>query len=149
MTVFYKFLWEVPSKLEARYFPLGTGFFWGFFLLNRQNPWSVMTKVICRHSPLKLETSFFIIKVKVQQYGWSMGSECYRFKFLEGIRLHWLFYVGLGEIRFLKWHNVISSNSWFLAILKEFSGLPLFKLIFFFLKLNRILTKIDISHVKS
>ena len=59
VTVFYKLLWEVPSKLEARYFPLGTGFFWGFFLLNRQNPWSVMTKVICRHSPLKLETNKF------------------------------------------------------------------------------------------
>ena len=38
--------------------------------------------------------------------------------------------MGYGEIRFLKWYDVINSNSWFLAILKEFSGLPLFKLIF-------------------
>ena len=63
---------------------------------------------------------------------------------------HWLFHEGFGEIRFSKWHNVINSNLWLLAISKEFyKGLPLFKLIFFFLKLNRILTKIDISCVKS
>ena len=52
--------------------------------------------------------------------------------FLEGIRLHWLFHAGFGEIRFLKWRDVVSSNSWFLAVLKGFSeGLPLFKLISF------------------
>ena len=49
----------------------------------------------------------------------------------------------IGEIRFLKLHDIINSNSWLLAMLKEFSGLPLFKLILFFLKLNRILTKLD------
>ena len=77
------------------------------------------------------------------------GQWCYRFKFLQEIRLHWLL-VGFGEIRFLKWHDVINSNSWFLAILKDFSDLPLlFKLIFFFSKLNRILTKIGTSCVKS
>ena len=59
-------------------------------------------------------------------------DDAIRFKFLEGIRLHWLFHVGFGEIRFLKWRDVINSSSWFLAILKGFSkGLPLFKLIFF------------------
>ena len=55
-----------------------------------------------------------------------------------------------GEIRFLMWRDVINSNSWLLAIIKEFSeGLPLFKVIFFVLKLKRVLTKIDISWVKS
>ena len=50
------------------------------------------------------------------------GQWCYRFKFLEGIRLHWLyvFHAGFDEIRFLKSCNLISSNSWFLAILKAF-----------------------------
>ena len=61
-----------------------------------------------------------------------------------------LFHSDFGEIRFLKLRNVINSNSWFLAVLKEFAeGLPLFKLIFFFLKLKRVLRKIDISCVKS
>ena len=49
------------------------------------------------------------------------GQWCYRFKFLEGIRLHWLFHAGFGEIRLLKWYDVIISNSWFLAISKGFS----------------------------
>ena len=72
---------------------------------------------------------FFLKKSEI----WAKyGQWCYRFKFLEEIRLHWLFHVGFGEIRFLKWHDVINSNSWFLAMLKNFSGLPLlFKLIFF------------------
>ena len=79
------------------------------------------------------------------------GQWCYRFKFLEEIRLHWLFHMGFEEIRLLKWHDVINSNSWLLAILKikEFSGLPFVQANIFFLKLNRILTKIDISCVKS
>ena len=45
---------------------------------------------------------------------------------------------------------VINSNSWFLAILNGLSeDLPLFKLMFFVLKLKIVLTKIDISRVKS
>ena len=48
----------------------------------------------------------------------------HHFKFLEEIRIYWLFHVCFGETRFLKWHDVINSNSWFLAILKKFSGLP-------------------------
>ena len=60
------------------------------------------------------------------------GHWCYRFKFLEGIRLHWLLRAGFGEIRFLKWRDAINLNSWFLAVLKGFpEGLPLFKLRFF------------------
>ena len=56
----------------------------------------------------------------------------------------------LERLDFFKWHDVINSNSWFLAILKEFSDLTLFKLIFFLkLTLNRILTKTDVSCVKS
>ena len=84
------------------------------------------------------------------KYGWSsMGSGCYRLKFLAEIRLHWLFHVGFGEIRFIKRHDVINSNSWFWAILREFSGFLLFMLIFFFLKLNIILTNIYISCVET
>ena len=42
------------------------------------------------------------------------------------------FHAGFGEIRFLKWRDVINSNSCFLAILNGFSeGLPLFMLIKF------------------
>ena len=60
-----------------------------------------------------------------------MGSDASCFKFLEGIRLHWMFHAGFWEIRFLKWRDVINSNSWFLAIFKGFSeGLPLFKQFF-------------------
>ena len=39
----------------------------------------------------------------------------YGFKFLEGIWLPWLSHVGFGEMRFLKWRDVINSNSCFLA----------------------------------
>ena len=55
-----------------------------------------------------------------------MGSRCYRFEFLEEIRLYLLFHVNFGEIRFLKWHDVINSNSWFWAILKGFSEVCLY-----------------------
>ena len=66
-----------------------------------------------------------------------------QFKFLQGIRLRWMFHV--GEIRFLKWRDVINSNPWFLAILKGFSeGLSLFKLPnIFLLKSKRILGTAD------
>ena len=41
-------------------------------------------------------------------------------------------FMGFGEIRFLKWHDVNNSNFWFLVILNRFSqGLYLFKQIFF------------------
>ena len=71
------------------------------------------------------------------------GQWCYSFKFLEGIKLHWLFHAGFGEVGFL-----FDANSWFFSILKWFrDGFPLFKLIFSFLKLKRILKKIDISGV--
>ena len=57
--------------------------------------------------------------------------------------------MGFGEIRFLKGHDVINSNSWFLVTLKELSGLLLFRLSnIFLLKLNTILTKTDISCFK-
>ena len=137
------------------YYPLGTGS--RFFLFSGQNPLSVM-KVICQQSlktwrkevliPPKLKfifkSSTWIVEVieldshvLVYWILWAKyGQWCYRFKFFEEIRLHWLFNVGFGEIRFLKWHYVTNSNSWFLAILKEFSGLPLFKLILFFLKIK-------------
>ena len=42
-----------------------------------------------------------------------------------------MFHAGFGEIRFLKWCDVINSNSWFLTILKGFS-FTAFKLTFFF-----------------
>ena len=73
-----------------------------------------------------LRILFFLKKSEI----WAKyGQWCYCFKFLKKIRLDWLFYVGFGEIRFSRWHGVISSNSWFLTILKAFI-LPLFKLFF-------------------
>ena len=62
-------------------------------------------------------------KKKNLKYGQINGQWCYRFKFLEVIRLQchwqWLFHVDFGEISLLKWHDEINSNSWILAILKE------------------------------
>ena len=80
-----------------------------------------------------------------------MGSDATALNFTKELdSTDCFFHAGFGEIRFLKLRNVINSNSWFLAVLKEFAeGLPLFKLIFFFLKLKRVLRKIDISCVKS
>ena len=74
---------------------------------------------------------------------------CYPFKFLEEIRFHWLFHVGFGEIGFLKWHDVINSNSSFLAILIKVFRFAFIQANIFFLKLNWILTKIDISCVSN
>ena len=76
---------------------------------------------------------------------------CYRFKFLEGIRLHWhWFHAGFGEIRFLKWRDVINSNSWLFGNIKWVSRRFTFiQANIFFLKLKSILTKIDSSCVKS
>ena len=46
------------------------------------------------------EILFFVKKSEI----WAKyGQWCYCFKFLEEIRLHWLFHVGFGEIRFLIW----------------------------------------------
>ena len=93
------------------------------------------------------EKSFF--KKKDLKYGRSIGTDAIALNFLKELDYR-LFHSSFVEIRFLKWLDVINSNSWFLAKLIEFSeGLPLFKLIFFFLKLKGILTKIDISCVKS
>ena len=91
------------------------------------------------------EKSFF--KKNKSEIWAKYGLWCYHFKFLEEIRLHWLFHRGFGEIRFLKWHDVINSNYWFLAILRVFRFVFIQSI--FFLKLNRILTKIDISCVRS
>ena len=47
-----------------------------------------------------LRILFFLKKSEI----WAKyGQWCYCFKFLEEIRLHWLFHVGFGEIRFLIW----------------------------------------------
>ena len=56
--------------------------------------------------------------------GQSMGSDAIALNFLKKL--------DFGRIRFSKWHDVINSNYWFLAMFKRVSGLPLFKLIFFF-----------------
>ena len=68
---------------------------------------------------------------------------------LEEIRLHRLFHVGFGKIIFFKWHDVINSNSWFLANIKRVFRFDFIQAIIFYLKLNTILTKIDILCVKS
>ena len=56
------------------------------------------------------------------KYGQSMVSDAIAFNFLKKLDSR-LFHVGFEEISFLKSHDVINSNSWFLAILKEFSCL--------------------------
>ena len=96
------------------------------------------------------EKSFFKKSLRYESK-YAMGSHAIALNFSKkSDSTDWLFHTGFEEIRFLKWRDVINSDSCFLAILKGFSeGLPLFKLIFFFLKLKRILTKIDISWVKS
>ena len=60
------------------------------------------------------------------KYGWNIGSDAIALSFSKGLDFTDCYiYAGFGEIRFLKWCDVINSNSWFLAILKEFSeGLP-------------------------
>ena len=42
-----------------------------------------------------------------------MGSDTIALKFLERVRLYWLFHVGFGEIRFLKSRDAINSKPWF------------------------------------
>ena len=51
-----------------------------------------------------------------QKYGRSMGSDAIALNFSKEIHFHAAF----ADIRFLKWRDVINSNSWFLAILKGF-----------------------------
>ena len=50
-------------------------------------------------------------------------------------------YVCFGEIRFLKWRDVNNSNSWFLAILNEFSEGLCIQANIFFLKIKKCLNK--------
>ena len=57
------------------------------------------------------------------------GQWFYRFKFLDEIRLHWLFLVGFREITFLKWHDVNQSKFLFFGNIKRTSR---FGLIHFF-----------------
>ena len=130
------------------YCPLGTGVeFYG------QNPLSVsVTKVICRQflitwrkilisSKLKsnFESSTWTVEVIRTRFPfpgywifWEITKKIWNtdeiWEVMLWLRLHWLFHVCFGEIRFLKWHDLI--NSWFLGTLKEFSSLPLFKLFF-------------------
>ena len=72
-----------------------------------------------------------------------MGIDCITLNFLKELDSNgWLFHASFGEIRFLKWRDVINSIFSFLAISKEFSErLPVFKLIFFFLKIKKDFNK--------
>ena len=87
---------------------------------------------------------------------WNMGEVCYEqwcyhFKFLEGVRLHWL----TVPCRF--WRDQIFKVTWCSQF--KFMGFGNMKRVFrrlahiqaniFFIKLKWILTKIDISWVKS
>ena len=74
----------------------------------------------------------------------------YRFKFLEGIKLHWMFHAGFWEFRdFLS--DVIQSIQilGFGNIKRIFRRFAFVQANIFFLKLKGILTKIDILFVKS
>ena len=76
------------------------------------------------------------------------GQWCYHFKFLEEIRLHWLFMWALDRLDFkVAWCNQFK----FLVLgnIKRVFRFAFIQAIIFFLKLNRILTKIDVSCVKS
>ena len=93
------------------------------------------------------EKSFLFWKENLN-YGQSMGSDVIDINFSQELNSTGCS-MGFGEIRFLKWRDAISSNSWILVILNRFSeGFPLFKLIFFLLKLKSILTK-SIFHVSN
>ena len=72
-----------------------------------------------------------------------MGSHAIALNFSKKLdSIDWLFHTGFEEIRFLKWRDAFNSDSWFLAILKGFSeGLPLYKPIFFFLKIKKDFNK--------
>ena len=76
---------------------------------------------------------------------------CYSFKFLEEIRLHWLFHVGFGEIRFFKWHDVANQFKFLVfGNIKSFHfRFALIQANIFFLKLNRILTKLNICYANT
>ena len=70
------------------------------------------------------------------------GLWCYRFKFLEGIKLQWLFYGGSGEIRFLS--DLMYNHFKFLVfgnIKKVFKRFA-FQANFFFLKMKKDFNKI-------
>ena len=84
--------------------------------------------------------------------GEEYGKWCYHFEFLEGISLHLLFQASFGEIRFLKWCDIIEFKFLVFGNIKR-----VFRRFFFYsiqatniflLKLERILIKVDISCVK-
>ena len=92
----------------------------------------ILTYILCLRTRFPCSGSLDFwknIKKKNLKYGQSMDSDAIAFNFLKKLDSR-LVHVGFKEISFLKSHDVINSNSWFLAILKEFSCLPLFKLFF-------------------
>ena len=87
----------------------------------KKNPMSRVTRFS--------EKSFFK-KKKSEIWAKRMGSDAIALNFSNELtRLHWMSHASFGETRFLKWCDVINSNSWFLIILKGFS-FRAFKLIF-------------------
>ena len=80
------------------------------------------------------------------------GQWRYRYTFLEGIRLHWLLHAGFWRDYILNWCDVPTQIFKFLVfgnIKSVFIRFAFIQVNFFFLKLKSILTKIDISCVKS
>ena len=90
---------EVLKNLEKRYLVENDIFqLWTFNL----NGWSRYIELTSHVQVYWIfwEIFFFFFKSEI----WAKyGQWCYCFKFLEEIRLHWLFHVGFGEIRFLIW----------------------------------------------
>ena len=84
----------------------------------------------------------FFFKKKSEIWSIYGRSDAIALNFLK--KLHWLFHVGFGEIRFLKWHDVSIQSLGFWQY-QKLSGLPLFQLInlinIYFLKIKQDFNK--------
>ena len=87
------------------------------------------------------EKSFFFFNKNLKN-GQSIGSDAIALNFSKELdSTDSTDHADFGEIKFLKWNDVINLNSWFLAILKGFSECsPFFKLTYF-LKIKKDFNK--------
>ena len=90
----------------------------------------------------------FFLKKEIWNMGEEYGQWCCRFKFLKGIRLHWLYELHAGEMFKVMWFNKF--KFFVFGNIKRVFGRFSFTIQtnIFFLKLKMNLTKADISCVK-